>query len=183
MAKVVDNINVSNARIGFRNFSGKEGQYNPEGNRNFVVFIENINEAKKLEEEGWNIRWLKSKNEEEADQPILSVKVAFGMYPPKIVLVSKKGLSQLGENEVGILDWADIRSADITIRPYNYEIRGKTGVKAYVKTMYVTIQEDAWESKYVEHPDSAQDTIGGCGDCEICDGTCGQKAVVAEVQA
>ena len=172
MGRVMDNINISNARIGFRNFSGKEGQYNPSGNRNFAVFIDDLNEAKKLEAEGWNIRWLKSRNEDEESQPILSVKVAFGAYPPKIVLVSKNGLSQLGEDEINILDWADIKSVDLTIRPYNYEVRGKVGVKAYVKTMYVTIQEDQWEHKYTDHPDTAQDSIGGCGNCEICDGSC-----------
>ena len=69
MARVTDNINISNARIGFRNFSGKEGQFNPAGNRNFAVFLDDINEAKKLEQEGWNIRWLKSRNEDEEEQP------------------------------------------------------------------------------------------------------------------
>jgi len=169
--KVVDNINISDARIGFRNFSGKEGQFNPAGNRNFVVFIDDIDEARKLEDEGWNIRWLKSKNEDEEDQPILSVKVAFGTYPPKIVLVSRKGLTQLGEGEIDILDWADIKTVDITIRPYNYDVRGKVGVKAYLKTMYITIQEDRWEAKYVNPPDSAQDAVCDPG-YEFRDGSC-----------
>ena len=37
---VKNNIVIENARIGFRNFSGKEGQFNPAGRRNFCVFIE-----------------------------------------------------------------------------------------------------------------------------------------------
>ena len=171
MSKVIDNINISNARIGFRNFSGKEGQFNPTGNRNFVVFLDDINEAKKLEQEGWNIRWLKSRNEDEEDQPILSVKVAFGAYPPKIVLVSRKGLSQIGEEEISILDWADIKSTDITIRPYNYDVRGKSGVKAYLKTMYVTLEEDTWETKYINGPDFAQEIVCDPG-YEYRDGSC-----------
>ena len=169
--RVMDNINISNARIGFRNFSGKEGQFNPAGNRNFAVFLDDINEAKKLEQEGWNIRWLKSRNEDEEEQPILSVKVAFGAYPPKVVLVTGRGLSQIGEEEISILDWADIRSVDLTIRPYNYEVRGKTGVKAYLKTIYVVLQEDQWESKYINAPDSAQETICDPG-YEYRDGSC-----------
>ena len=78
--------------------------------------MDDPNEARKLEQEGWNIRWLKSRNEDEEAQPILSVRVAFGAYPPKIVLVTRKGLSQIGEEEVSILDWADIKSVDLTVR-------------------------------------------------------------------
>lgn len=173
--KVLDNINISNAKIRFRNFSGKEGRFNPAGNRNFAIFLDDPQVARDLQEEGWNIRWLEGKEVEDEKQPMLSVKVAFGAYPPKIVLVSRKGLSQLSEEEIGILDWADIKNVDITIRPYNYEVNGKKGVSAYVKTMYVTIQEDQWENKYVDPPDSAQDSIGGCGDCEICDEACKQR--------
>ena len=169
--RVTDNINISNARIGFRNFSGKEGQYNPAGNRNFVIFLDNYKEAKELENEGWNIRWLKPREEGEEEQPILSVKVAFGPYPPKVVLVSRKGLNQIGEDEIGILDWADIKHVDLTVRPYTYDVRGKTGVKAYLKTMYVTIQEDQWEHKYVNPPDSAQASVCDPG-FELRDGTC-----------
>lgn len=169
--RVTDNINISDARIGFRNFSGKEGQYNPAGNRNFVVFLDDIKVAKDLEAEGWNIRWLKPREPDEEEQPILPVKVAFGAYPPKIVLVSEKGLTPIGEDDISILDWADIKNVDLTIRPYNYNVQGKTGVKAYLKVMYVTIQEDRWESKYTNPPDSAQASVCEPG-YELRDGTC-----------
>lgn len=169
--KVVDNINIENARIGFRNFSGKEGQYNPLGNRNFVVFLNNHEEARALEKEGWNIRWLKSRDEEEEDQPILPIKVSFTTYPPKIVLISRKGPVQLEEDQISILDWADIKMVDLTVRPYNYDVRGKQGVKAYLKSMYITIQEDQWEAKYSNPPDSAQASVCDPG-FEFRDGAC-----------
>jgi hypothetical protein len=59
---IKNNIVIEGARIGFRNFSGKEGQYNPPGRRNFCVFLDD-DLAKTLEEDGWNVRWLQPKED------------------------------------------------------------------------------------------------------------------------
>lgn len=173
---IKNNIIIENARIGFRNFSGKEGKFNPAGRRNFCVFID-TDLAMRLEEDGWNIRWLEPKDDHEARQAYLQVAVSYDNIPPKILLISSKGKTVLDEASVNILDWAEVREVDLIIRPYNWSMHAgtkneKSGVKAYIKSMYVTIEEDEFERKYNDAPDSASDSIGGCGHCDACDGSC-----------
>lgn len=155
---VKKNIVIENARIGFRNFSGKEGKFNPAGRRNFCVFLE-TDLAKELESDGWNVRWLQPKDEAEEPQGYLQVAVSFDNIPPKIILVTKKSKTPMDEESINILDWAEIENVDLIIRPYNWDVNGKGGVKAYIKTMYVTIVEDEFESKYYDVPDSAANSL------------------------
>ena len=157
MAK--NNIVVEGARIGFKNFSGKEGQYNPAGRRNFCWFIDDEALANALVDDGWNVRYLKPREDNEKPQPYLQVAVEFKNFPPKIMMITSRGKSKIDESEVNILDWAEITNVDLIIRPYNWEVNGKSGVKAYLKALYVTIEEDEFESKYADTPDSAINTI------------------------
>jgi hypothetical protein len=178
MANVKNNIMIENAKIGFRNFSGAAGKFNTEGRRNFCVFLE-TETARNLQEDGWNIRWLEPRDGEDDPKPYLQVSVRFEnelsrqKMNPKIVLISQHGKTVLNESTVNILDWAEIDTVDLIIRPYNWNVSGKEGVKGYLKSMYATIVEDELESKYYDVPDKATDTIGGCGHCEECDGSCG----------
>jgi len=153
---VNNNITIENARIGFKNFKGVGGTYNAEGNRNFCVFLDR-ELAETLEKDGWNIKWGKPREEGEEEQPYLQVAVRFGKIPPKIVLISSRGKTVLDEESIGALDWADIAKVDVIIRPYNWTLQPgtkneKTGVKAYVKSLYVTIAEDEFELKYYNIP-------------------------------
>lgn len=157
---VTSNITLEDARIGFRNFSGKEGQYNPAGRRNFMVFLDQA-DGEKLQADGWNVRWLKPRDEGDDSQAGLSVQVEFTKgRPPKVVQITAHGKTTLTEETINILDWAEIESCDIIIRPYNWEMAdGRKGVKAYLSALYVTIKEDAFESKYYNVPDSAANTV------------------------
>lgn len=154
--KITRNITIEGARIGFRNFSGKESRYNPAGRRNFCVFFDK-EIAEQLIADGWNVRWLPAKEAEEDDVPYLQVAVNFDNIPPKIILISSRGKTMLDANTVDILDWADIRNVDLIIRPYNWVLHEgtrneKSGVKAYLKSMYITIEEDEFERKYNSIP-------------------------------
>jgi hypothetical protein len=148
MDRKVDNIVIENAQIMFRNFSGNPGKFNAEGKRNFCVVIPNDEMANTLEQDGWNIKWTKPRDDGEDPKPYLPVAVNYGVMPPKIYMITANNKNLLNEDTVGSLDYAEIKNIDIIIRPYCWEVNGKFGVKAYVKNMYVTIEEDYFADKY-----------------------------------
>lgn len=149
MPKNDNTVLMEDVRIIFRNFEGKEGKFNREGDRNFSVLLDS-DVAEAMTKDGWNIKWLKPRedDEEQLAQAYLPVSVGYRYTPPLIVMVTSRGRTHLGEDEVEILDWADIRKVDLIVRPYEWVVNGATGIKAYVKSLYVTIEEDELELKY-----------------------------------
>ena len=142
-------IMIEDAKVVFRNFAGKEGMYNREGDRNFCVLLdEEI--AKQLDADGWNVKALRAREEGDPEQPYLQVSVGFKVRPPRMVMIGAISgrRTELDEETCEVLDWVDIRTVDLTIRPYAWEVNGKGGIKAYLQTIFVTIEEDPVELKY-----------------------------------
>jgi len=132
----------------WRNFAGREDIYNREGDRNFVIFL-TPEMAEILSKDGWNVKQTKPRGEDEFQQPYLEVKVKFGDFPPRIIMVTSGGRNQLGADLVEMLDAVDIETVDVTIRPYDWELKdGRTGRSAYLKIMYVKIVEEYLDVKW-----------------------------------
>ena len=153
-----NHLTIENAQLIFRNFSGEEREYNPAGTRNFCLVIPDDELAKKMATEGWNIRYLKPREEEDKPVPFTQVKVNFnGRKKPKIVQITSHGKTQLNEKTVGQLDAAEIINADVIVNPYEWNANGKTGIKGYLNALYVTIEEDEFEKKYYTPDESITD--------------------------
>ncbi len=140
------NLFLENVKIGFRNFEGREGRYNASGNRNFVVFLDN-KKAAELESQGWNIHWPKptEDNSENEKNPFLKVRVNFNWKGLKIVMIVNGTPQFLNEENVGVLDTADLENVDVSINPYEYE-PGK--ISASLSSIYATVKADEFMAKY-----------------------------------
>ena len=147
---VNENLQLENAQIGrggYRNFAGEKTQYNAAGKRSFVVILDEAT-GNQLEALGWHIRWREPRDEMDDRVALLTVEVKFGDYPPRVMLISGNDRTLLDENNISILDSAEIERADLVIRPYNWEVNGNSGTKAYLKAGYFTLAEDDFGGRY-----------------------------------
>jgi len=147
MSDTIANISVENAKIIFKNFSGEEKKYNPKGKRNFCLLIDS-DMAKKLKNDGWNVKYLTPRDPDDDMQPYIQVAVAFENYPPNIFIISGGKKTRLTEDTVSALDYAEIENIDLIVRPYSWTTSTGSGIKAYLKNMYVTLVENEFEKKY-----------------------------------
>jgi len=147
----MEKLQLDEYPITFKNFRGEKGQYNAEGERSFSILIEDPEEAIRLIDLGWALRPLKVREEGDPVVHHLPVKVGFGGYsPPRIYKVSMSSNSyvQLDSNTVAMLDWLSIAHVDVILNPYEWSVLGETGVKAYLNTMFVVLDENALDLKY-----------------------------------
>lgn len=152
---------MEDVRIIYRNLQGRKTEYNDEGNRNFAVVLP-PEIAATLLELGWNVKHPKPREGDEGVEigdPFLPVEVGYKIRPPKIVMISSnsKKKTLLGQDQVEVLDWVDIVTVDLTVRGRPWERRGESGIKAWLQTMYITIEEDPLDEKYADPIVSEQD--------------------------
>lgn len=139
-------LQIDDARIIYRNFSGEGSKFNREGDRNFSLIIPDQELADKLVAQGWNVKIREPR--EEGDDPFihLPVKVKFNDRGPNVYLQSGGRRVKLDEESISCLDNVDIVNVDMDIRPYDWEVNGKTGRTAYLHSMRVTQEVDRFAS-------------------------------------
>lgn len=153
MIKDRDRVTIEGVRIIYPNFKGREGPFNREGERSFcVVLPEKM--ARQMHEDGWNVKFPESDDEDDTREPYLNVAVKYDYRPPKVVMISSTSRTFLKEDNVEILDSLDFSTVDLIANASFWEVNGKNGFKAYLRSMYVTLDEDDLDLKYAinKHP-------------------------------
>ena len=141
-------LQIDDARIIHRNFSGVGSKFNREGDRNFSIVIEDEEIKDALVEAGWNVKIKEPTDEDDTPFMFLPVKIKFNDRGPAVYLKSGGSMNRLDEESIGVLDNIDILGVDLDIRPYDWEVNGKTGRTAYLQSIHVTQDVDRFAARY-----------------------------------
>ena len=143
-------LQIDEAHIIYRNFSGIGSKFNREGDRNFAVIIPDEDMAERLVNEGWNVKIKPPRDDQDSPFMYLPVKVKFNDYGPNVYLTSGKKTNKLDEDSVSCLDDIEIISVDMDIRPYDWGPIGpdqKYGRTAYLQSIDVTQKIDRFAAR------------------------------------
>lgn len=143
-------LQMDDARIVYRNFSGRGDKFNREGDRNFSVVIPTEEMANALIEQGWNVKVKPPRVEGDDPFITLPVKIKFNDRGPRVYLQAGNNQVKLDEESVCTLDNVDILSVDLDIRPYDWDVNGKAGRTAYLQAIKVTQEIDRFERRMAE---------------------------------
>lgn len=147
MANEPMTFQIDNAQIIFRNFAGKKTDMNREGERNFCIPLDEAN-AQEMARQGWNVKYLRPREEGDEPTPYIKITVKFTFKPPRVTMISSSGPLDLDESTVSVLDYASIERADLICNAYDWEVGDKSGTSAYLKTLVVVIEEDELEKRW-----------------------------------
>ncbi|MBO5319050.1 MAG: hypothetical protein J6B01_04480 [Ruminococcus sp.] len=156
-------LQINDARIIYKNFRGEAGPYNKAGDRDFTLVIPNMEIAEQLQNDknrdgvGWNVRIKAPRTPEEEPFITLKVKVKFNDRGPRVFLESNGVKRKLTEDTVEMLDFIDIASVDLDIRPYDSERNGEFYRTAYLDAIWVTQNVDRFSARFAEEESPEED--------------------------
>lgn len=144
---------IEDAKILFTNFAGSPTRYNSEGGKREISVALPLNLVEDLEKDGWNVKYRKNADGEfDPERPYLGAKVSYKFRAPAIWLITGGRKQLMTEGTVGTLDNITIKTADVVIHPSVYDVRGQQGISAYVKELYVVMDDESasFASKYAD---------------------------------
>jgi hypothetical protein len=141
-------LQIDDARITFRNFAGRADKYNRAGDRNFAIVIDSEELADDLIDRGWNVRVRPPREEGDAPFMYMPVKIKFNDRGPAAYLTTGHAKNRLDEDTISCLDEIDILGVNLDIRPYDWEVNGKTGRTAYLQAIEVFQEVDRFAARY-----------------------------------
>lgn len=149
-------ILMDNVKIKYPNFAGIRKQFNDEGDRNFVVVIEDPEIAEALRERGFNIKIKTPDNPGEVPEMQFKVVVSYRYSAPIAYLKTGRRLKELTEENIGTLDSVEMERVDLDLRlGKEWSAGGRTGRTAYLDKIVVVQEVDRFLARYAEdeHPE------------------------------
>ena len=167
-------LQIDDARLVWRNFSGEETKFNRAGDRNFAIVIPDadicVNKAAvnrgavpvmrpivdALMDDtnkygvGWNVKIKPPRDEDDTPFTTLKVKVSYKGRGPKAYLTSGNRTIELTEDTIDCLDSIDIARVDLDIRPYDDEFNGRPFRSAYLESIHVVQEIDRFAARFAE---------------------------------
>ena len=74
--------------------------------------------------------------------------MSFAYKPPALYMVNKFGKMLVDEEDLKMFDESDLANVDLILNPYNWKYHNDTGIKAYLKKMYATLNTDELDDLY-----------------------------------
>ena len=175
------NLNVENAAMIYKNFTGKPTRVNPAGGKRTFSLVLNEEYAERLDAMGWNVKVKEVRDQLEEGETTRTVSWTdyMGMfrtefdhaliyteivvnenseYPPKIYKVSEfngeKTMALVPPEQWHRMDESELMNVDISIHPYTHgrSIANPDAKKGYLKTMYaMTIPATEFGGKYADY--------------------------------
>ena len=62
--------------------------------------------------------------------------------------MTTRARTNLDADTIEVMDWTNIETADLICTGYDWVVGDKSGTKAYLQSLFVTIEEDYLERKY-----------------------------------
>lgn len=146
---------IEDAQLIFKNFTGAPDKFDAHGHRQFNVRLDE-SMAEELKAQGWNVKPLRKRDEDEDQFYHMNVNVNYGgKRGPRITLIGladgeEINRTELTEDTVRILDGSYIVKADITINPYEWE-PGR--LKGYLDQAYIFVEMSPLDLKYAQTED------------------------------
>ena len=149
-------LEINDARIIWKNFSGRGDRFNREGDRNFHLVIPDQENCDILQNDrnefgdSWNVKIKPPREDDDAPFMHMLVKVKFTGRGPNVYL--DRGPNReplvLNEDTIACLDDMDIMSCDMDVRPYDDKLpNGNTFRTAYLSAMRVYPRLDRFASQ------------------------------------
>ncbi len=181
------NLNVENAAMIYKNFTGKPTRVNPAGGKRTFSLILSSEFAERLNEMGWNVKVKEVRDQLEEgettrtvswndyvnmyrndfDHALIYTEIVVNEnseYPPKIYKVSEfngeKTMALLPAEQWYRLDESELMGVDISIHPYTHgrSLANPDAKKGYLKTMYAqAVPVNEFGGKYADYRIAGED--------------------------